>query len=194
MPHNSSIHQHDPSEQSAGQSRPPKPSALRVIPEAIPPELKARKQWVIWRYAWLPDKQKWDKPLLQSHNGNLATHSSPKTWSDFDAAMRAYHFEGANLDGIGFVFDKDNGLVGIDLDHCRDPQTGTVEPWAQAIIDQFDTYTEISTSGTGVHLIAHGTLPGRGVKTVVSTFAPQWWVAEVDRSWLGYAAAISSIN
>jgi hypothetical protein len=150
-------------ETTAGQARPPKPSALRVIPEAIPSQLKALPQWVVWRYSW--QKGKWDKPLLQSHTGNLASHSSQKTWSDYQAAINAYLFDGANLDGIGFVFKKENSLLGIDLDDCRNPQTGDIEPWAQEIIDQFNTYTEISTSETGIHLIGEGTLPGQGVKT-----------------------------
>jgi putative DNA primase/helicase len=163
MAHNSNIHEDDLSGQPADQARPPKPTALRVIPEGIPLELKALSQWVVWRYFW--QKGKWDKPLLQSHTGNLASHSSPKTWSTYQAAVNAYLFNGANLDGIGFVFTKENGFVGVDLDDCRDPQTGVIEPWAQEIIDQFNTYTEISTSGTGVHLIGQGTLPGQGVKT-----------------------------
>src|SRR5215211_877784 len=144
---------------SAGQARPPKPSALRVIPEAIPTRIKELPQWVVWRWHW--QKGKWDKPLLQSHSGNLASHSSPKTWSDSQAAINAYFFDGANLDGIGFVFKKENGLLGIDLDNCRNPQNGDIEPWAQEIIDQFNTYSEVSTSETGIHLIGEGTLPGQ---------------------------------
>jgi hypothetical protein len=156
-------------DQTAGQARPPKPTALRIIPDPIPPELKALSQWVVWRYFWKDGKNgkpgKWDKPLLNSHTGNAASHSSAKTWSAYQAALDAYHFDGANLDGIGFVFQKDNGLVGIDLDDCRDPITGVIEDWALEAIRLFDTYTEISTSGTGVHLICKGTLPGQGVKT-----------------------------
>jgi putative DNA primase/helicase len=149
---------------STGQAKPPKPSALRVIPDAIPPDLKALPQWVVWRYYW--QKDKWDKPLLQSHSGNLASHSSEKTWSAYQAALDAYRFHEAHLDGIGFVFKKANGFVGIDLDDCRNPQTGAIEPWAQAIIDRFNTYTEISPSATGLHLICKGTLPGHGLKTL----------------------------
>jgi hypothetical protein len=43
-------------------------------------------------------------------------------------------------------------LGGIDLDTCRDPKTGEIAPWAQEIIDRFQTYTEISPSQTGVKL------------------------------------------
>jgi putative DNA primase/helicase len=40
-------------------------------------------------------------------------------------------------------------LGGIDLDSCRNPQSGATEPWAQAIIERFGTYAEVSPSATG---------------------------------------------
>jgi putative DNA primase/helicase len=159
--HNPNMHKTDPSEQSAGQERPPKPHALAVIPESIPDTLKAIDQWVVWRCFW--QKGKWDKPPLQSHSGNLASTTNPNSWSTFDAAMAAY--EAGTVDGIGFVFAKQNRLVGIDLDHCRNPETGIIEPWALEIINSFRTYTELSPSGTGVHIIGSGALPGPGIKT-----------------------------
>jgi putative DNA primase/helicase len=148
-------------ETSADFSRPLKPNALRIIPDAIPSELKALPQWVVWRYFW--QSEKWDKPPLCARDGNLASTTSPRSWGTFDEAMNAY--ASGLFDGIGFVFAKKGRLVGIDLDHCRDAKTGDIAPWAQDIIDAFMTYTEVSPSGTGIHLIAAGTLPGKGVKT-----------------------------
>ena len=49
--------------------------------------------------------------------------------------------------------------VGIDLDKCRDPETGKIEPWAEAIIRELDSYTELSPSGRGFHIWVRGTLP-----------------------------------
>jgi putative DNA primase/helicase len=146
-----------------GQERPPKPSALPVIPEHIPPDLKDRPNWVFWRWTWIEKRGIWDKPPLQSRGGNLADSSNPKTWSGFEAALNAYHYEESHADGIGYMFVKKNHEVGGDLDECRDPETGAIAPWAQQLIDAFDTYTEISPSGTGVHFIAQGNLPGRGL-------------------------------
>lgn len=67
---------------------------------------------------------------------------------------------GKNVDSIGFVFRKGGGLTGVDLDGCIDVNTGHVEEWAQEIVSSLHTYTEISISGTGIHLIVNGTLPG----------------------------------
>jgi hypothetical protein len=58
----------------------------------------------------------------------------------------------------------DDPFVGIDLDGCRDPDSGAVESWAQAVVERFPTYCEVSPSGTGVHLILEGTLPPGGRK------------------------------
>ena len=152
-------------ETSAGQARPPKPMVYPVHPESIPSALQNLPQWVVWRWFWAADKGKWDKPPLQSHGGNAASSTNQKTWSPHEDAMNTYIVHGDKFDGIGFVFAKHNHLVGIDLDHCRNPETGNVDPWAQQIIDTFATYTEVSPSGTGIHLIAQGNLPGKGIKT-----------------------------
>jgi len=49
--------------------------------------------------------------------------------------------------------------VGIDLDKCRNPETGELEPEAQEIVRRMDSYTEVSPSGTGVHIYVIGTKP-----------------------------------
>jgi hypothetical protein len=61
------------------------------------------------------------------------------------------------------VFSVDDPYCGVDLDDCVTPQ-GEVKAWAQAIIDNLDTYAEISPSGTGVKLLVRATLPGKGLK------------------------------
>jgi len=65
-----------------------------------------------------------------------------------------------------------DGLVGIDLDHCRDPETGAIEEWAQTIIDRLRCYAEGSPSGTGVHILCRGELPpGRRRKGHVEMYS-----------------------
>jgi hypothetical protein len=56
------------------------------------------------------------------------------------------------FDGALPIFD-DCGLCGIDLDTCRDIETGLYTPWAQEILDYFgEDYAELSPSATGVKL------------------------------------------
>ncbi|POG54425.1 hypothetical protein AUR65_015800 [Haloferax marisrubri] len=57
------------------------------------------------------------------------------------------------------MFTEDDPIVGVDLDDCRDPETGDVDDDAQDIIDRLDSYTEVSPSGTGYHVLIKGELP-----------------------------------
>lgn len=150
---------HHNTDQTAGQARPPKPSPLPVIPEHIPAELAALNQWLIWRYFYKTDLGYWDKPPLDANkSGNAGKSTDPKTWATFEKALSSYHL--GNLDGIGVALIEKNGVVGFDLDSCRDPETGEIAPWALKIVEQVRTYWEISTSGTGLRGFGYGRKPG----------------------------------
>jgi len=155
------IHQDDPSEKS-GQNIPPKPVPLLVIADAIPDQLKEVCQWGLWRYAWDDDAQKWTKPPL-TRIGNLASSTNPKTWDSFEKAYQTYlksQDQPYRFDGLGFFLLPKNLMTGFDLDHCRDPQTGEVKPWAVAIVHQAQTYWERSPSATGLRGFGLGHKPG----------------------------------
>jgi putative DNA primase/helicase len=72
--------------------------------------------------------------------------------------------------GVGFVFTKDDPYAGIDLDHCRNPETGEIAPWAQAIVDYLSSYTEVSPSGTGVKIFVRGALPAGAHKSAIEAY------------------------
>jgi putative DNA primase/helicase len=125
------------------------------LPEAI---LNAPA--VVWK--WVDDgfdkegKPKRTKPPFRAVAPNdLASTTDPTTWSTFAEAVDTY-LDG-KADGVGIVFC--NGMAGVDLDHCRDPETGTIEDWAWKIIRKLDSYTEVSPSGTGIHILVYGALP-----------------------------------
>ena len=125
-----------------------------------PAELRRLHQWVLWKYETRDGKL--TKPPYQG-NGYPASSTDPDTWVSFDDALAAYHAGGGTFSGIGVVVREENGLVGIDLDHCVDPETG-IEDWAQAIVDALDSYTEISPSGTGLRIFIYAKLPPDGRK------------------------------
>lgn len=107
----------------------------------IPDELKKLKQWVCWHQDKLP---------RNPYTGGNAQSNNKETWSDFDTAIKAldkYHF-----DGIGFMFA--NGYFGVDLDKCLD-NTDFIDEFVETL----QSYTEISRSGNGIHIICKGTLP-----------------------------------
>jgi len=120
----------------------------------IPAELRALPQWVVWKRGKVPFNARTDRP---------ADTTDPLTWSTFEDACDALGRNVAYL-GIGFVFATGGGIFGFDADKQRDPDTGEITPEARAWLDQFATYTEISPSGTGIHAIGYGALPGEGKK------------------------------
>ncbi|MDS0243750.1 MULTISPECIES: hypothetical protein [unclassified Haloferax] len=126
-----------------------------VTQETPPPELVERDQWVCWR-SEKRDGKKTKIPVFPG-DGSFASSTDPDTWSDFETA-RSF-VEANRADGIGFVFTAEDPIVGVDLDDCRDPETGDTDEDAQDIIDRLDSYTEISPSGTGYHVLIKGDLP-----------------------------------
>ena len=58
------------------------------------------------------------------------------------------------------MFSEDDPYCGIDLDACRNPETGEITKLARQIIDRMDSYSEISPSGTGVKIFIRGVVPG----------------------------------
>jgi primase-polymerase (primpol)-like protein len=58
------------------------------------------------------------------------------------------------LDGLQFVIEyRADDFVVVDLDDCVDPKTGEIDDWAQKYVERGNTYTELSPSGTGLHMI-----------------------------------------
>jgi primase-polymerase (primpol)-like protein len=105
-------------------ARPPRPVALRVSEANIPEALKLLRQWVVWKYKFRAAK--WTKPPFRVDRNGYAKSTDPTTWSEYETALSAYRKGG--FDGIGFVLSIDAGIVGVDLDHCYDPQTESFEP------------------------------------------------------------------
>lgn len=133
---------------------------LPPIPSGIPAELKSLPQWVAWRSVPDARRKKPSKIPVCPATGRNADHSDPTTWGSFDSAYSRYFDD--RLAGVGFVFQSSGGLTGVDLDHCRHPDSGELDPWASAIQDELSTYAEVSPSATGIKLIAKGQLDPNG--------------------------------
>jgi putative DNA primase/helicase len=117
--------------------------------------IKDLRQWLCWRTEERDGKP--TKVPYDPSTGEKAESTNPKTWSSYEKAMGACRDRG--YEGIGFVFTPEDNLCGVDLDKCLDPETGELEGWAQEIIGELDSYTEISPSGTGVHILVRAELP-----------------------------------
>jgi hypothetical protein len=128
----------------------------------IPDELKAISRWVNWRL--LMRKGRLTKVPVQARNPKKnASSTDPDTWCTHEEAVAALE---ANdfLSGIGFVFSDEDDICGIDIDHARDPETGELSAEASTAVALLDSYTEVSPSGEGLHIIVHGKVPAGGNK------------------------------
>lgn len=128
--------------------------------DAIPQELKDGLKFVSWTYG--PPRANGKRPKVPRTpgTGRLASTTDPAAWGTLADALA--DVEAGRADGSGRVFTSEDPFLGIDLDDCRDPVTGAIDAWAQTIMREFNTYSEVSPSGTGVHLIGRGRLPGDG--------------------------------
>jgi putative DNA primase/helicase len=124
---------------------------LMVHAESIPTLLKEYPQWVCWSYVFRGEGKKPDKRPINPRNLHNAGVHWPNTWGGFDEVYKSYLTHRADgMAGVGFVLTKDNPFVGIDVDHCVQDGSPSVE--AQAVIDHFASYTELSPSGAGLRI------------------------------------------
>jgi primase-polymerase (primpol)-like protein len=122
-------------------------------------ELQTRRQWVCW--LTIPRGETSTKPPINPHvdhrlplKKRLADPTDSTTWSTYALARTMSR----QCDGIGFMFAETDPYVGIDLDKCRDTGTGALEEWARRIVERLNSYTELSPSGTGIHIILRASL------------------------------------
>jgi putative DNA primase/helicase len=127
---------------------------LLVKVEGIPEEIRVRPQWVVWKAVG----EKPDKVPYSARTGRRASSTDLLTWATFQEALEAY--EDGEYDGLGFVFSSADPYTGIDLDNCVDGD-GEIAQWALEIVRYFDSYTELSATGTGLHIIVRGNVPNR---------------------------------
>jgi primase-polymerase (primpol)-like protein len=123
----------------------------------IPDEMRQRPQWVVWRLEERDDKVT-KVPYIAGGVGKADT-TDLMTWRTFEEAAQALGT--GRYSGVGFVFSSGDPFTGIDLDKCRDPETGEIKEWAEKIIDALGGYAEVSQSGEGVHIIVRGKGPNK---------------------------------
>ncbi len=123
--------------------------------ENIPEELKNSRSWVLWKKEAKKDGKIGKVPYQP--NGKRAKSNDPSTWVKMDAALMTYQ-EIGGYDGICWMMPITPGeIVFIDIDNCI--KDGNLEPWAQSIVNRFDSYTEKSQSGRGLHILIRGKKP-----------------------------------
>jgi len=144
-----------------------KPEWFKPHLESIPDELKQLSQWVVHR----------DKKPYNPATGQLASTTDPKTWGSFEQSVEVAR----RFDGIGFVFTKDDPYVGIDLDKVIEDDV--IEDWAEEIVNDLNSYTELSPSGRGVHIIVRSDLTVGAKKGRVEAYSHSRYFTMTGNRW-----------
>ena len=119
----------------------------------VPAELKAEARWVCWRREVRGGKS--TKLPVCAATGRMAKSTDPSTWATFEDASRAV--ARWRCDGVGFMFGSDRAYTGLDLDHVL--KDGVLDAEYHWVVEGAGTYTEVSPSGNGLHLIFRGSKP-----------------------------------
>jgi putative DNA primase/helicase len=133
-------------------------AALIVQLQSLPDSLKARKQWLLWRFElYEGDKKPRKVPYYatgRKRHGGQGNKEDLAQLVVFDVAVA--QLQTGRYEGIGFAFLPGDGLIGVDIDGAIDPETGEVSELCQSAIAACASYTEVTPSGRGVHIIAAG--------------------------------------
>jgi putative DNA primase/helicase len=148
--------------------------------------LTQRPIWVNWKLE--PKGDKLGKMPYSPTTGDRAQSNNPATWGTLEAARGAVNGNGQigcefgikSYDNyVEWCNDEEEnptpltplprealqgldptGAVLVDFDHCRNAETGEIEPWAVDKVRALNSLTEISQSGEGLHVLCWGTKPG----------------------------------
>lgn len=125
----------------------------------VPYELKDQTRWCNWKTVQRGDRE--TKMPINMESGEMAKSNDESTWMDYETALS--HVDEAT--GIGYFFKEP--YIGIDIDdvgdeirryRMRDHEDNIVSEF----INTLGSYSEVSPSGEGIHIILKGELPPQG--------------------------------
>lgn len=147
------------------------------LPRQLEP-LRERKIWLCYPLIWNETKHSgvggYDKPPVNPYTLYNGASDNPESLATYDVAaaqigktakVRIPRRDGlveCEIAGVGIAFSG-TGVLGIDLDNVVDSERRVMTREAAEIMQTLSSYTEVSPSGTGLHVIFLGKLP-EGIK------------------------------
>lgn len=143
---------------------------------SVPAAMRDLPQWLVWRYVqkapgakpakmpyyangqlrgWPKGKPKDGKPTEAQPQAGQGDELDRAHLVSFDVALAAAAAR-PMWAGVGFAFLPDDGLIGIDVDHAIDRDTGEISELCALVLGLCPSYAELSVSGTGLHVIGLG--------------------------------------
>lgn len=134
---------------------------------AIPQELRDLKQWVLWKLEDKGGAKPTKTPYTLTHT--MASVNNPNDWSTFTDVFNAFQFGG--YEGIGFVFTNNDPYCFLDLDDTSGDKEALERQ--QKIFKEFNSYSEVSPSGKGLHIIIKGSIPQGRRRSFIEIYSSQ---------------------
>ena len=142
-----------------------------ILPKQLE-ALRERKIWLCYPMIWNEAKHNgvggYDKPPINAYTLKNGSSDNPEHLATFDEAVAqigktAYihsktYTGSTQVVGVGIALSG-TGVAGIDLDNVVDKDRRVMTREANEIMKLIDSYTEISPSGDGLHILFFGELP-----------------------------------
>lgn len=114
----------------------------------IPNYLKNNAKFCVWGYRSRNGQQA--KIPYSPKNGSKARSNDENSFGTFDEALKVLSHNPDRYFGLGVgMFGT---LIGVDIDHCIN-EDNELTPMAKSIVGSLNSYTEISPSGKGIHIL-----------------------------------------
>lgn len=144
-----------------------------LVSNSYPTDLRGVKQWLTWKPTDDGRKVPRAPYVHRDRPDRYVNAQDPAVWTDFETAVEWV----AKLPAFDLAFTisdrataPDAEFLLVDYDSVRDPDTGTIHPTVLAHLAQADSYAEVSTSQTGVHILCRGGLPA-GITSITDTLS-----------------------
>lgn len=143
---------------------------MQINFNAIPEELRELNCWCLWKYEDIGAKKPTKVPYQP--NGKHADVTDARTWASFQDVFNCFNAGGYS--GIGFIFSVNHPYFVIDLDDTQGDQQAFERQLK--IYKEFDTYSELSPSGRGIHLIGIGKVPSGRRRNFIEVYSSERYI------------------
>lgn len=139
---------------------------MQINYDNIPHEMRQYAQWCCWKY----EDRGGQKPTKVPYNpvtNHMASVTDANTWCSYEYAVA----NASRFDGIGFILSDNDPYTFIDLDDTEGNNDHTVRQIK--IYETFDSYSERSPSGKGLHIIVKARVPNGRRRAHVEIYSTQ---------------------
>jgi len=121
------------------------------LTDIAPAVIANRASWIGWEST---GKDKLPRAPWQTGHMMNVSATDPKNYTTLDEAVT--WADRITRLHVGYAFQAHGPVVGIDLDDCF--EDGSLADEAREIIERMHSYTEVSPSGNGIHILVEGEL------------------------------------